>query len=90
MGGWSGGQVVRWSGGWVADAGCRNGVGSMVRNGDCCAGKGPRRRFDGKDGRRPRKWGMGGLKRILGFPNFQEAYGGFGNGSGPPEFQESL
>lgn len=33
---------------------------------------------------------MGVLKRILGFPNFQEAYGGFGNGSGPPEFPESL
>ena len=45
----------RWSDGWVADAGCRNGVGSMVRNGHCCAGKGPRRRFDGRDDRRPRK-----------------------------------
>jgi hypothetical protein len=33
---------------------------------------------------------MGVLKRISRFPNFQEAYGGFGNGSGPPEFPESL
>jgi len=71
-------------------AGCRNGVGCMGRNGHCCAGKGPRRRFDWMDDRGQRKWGMGGLKRILGFPNFQEAYGGVGNGSGPPEFPESL
>ncbi len=33
---------------------------------------------------------MGVLKRILGFPNFWEAYGGFGIRSGPPEFSESL
>jgi hypothetical protein len=33
---------------------------------------------------------MGVLKRISRFPNFQEAYGGFGTRSGPPEFSESL